>query len=65
MAKRLYEIIGAIRLATDKGELSFTANFGGTQVHDGDATIDAALRRADCALYEAKEGGRNLVVIRD
>ncbi|MDO8606522.1 MAG: diguanylate cyclase [Phaeospirillum sp.] len=65
VTRRLHEKIGAIRLHTEKGELGFTASFGVTQVRDGDATIDMALRRADGALYEAKDGGRNRVVFRD
>ncbi len=65
VAKRLHECIGAIALVTDKGKLGLTASFGVTQVHEDDADIDIALRRADAALYEAKEGGRNRVVFRD
>ena len=65
VARRLHERIAAIRLDTGKGELGLTASFGVTQVHDDDATIDIALRRADAALYEAKESGRNQVLFRD
>lgn len=65
VAKRLHERIGAIRLSTDKGELRFSASFGVTQVRQQDLDIDMALRRADSALYEAKENGRDRVVVRD
>lgn len=65
VARRLHERIGDIHIATEKGELSVTASFGVTQVRPGDGDIDIALRRADQALYEAKETGRNKVVFRD
>ncbi|CAA7627131.1 sensor domain-containing diguanylate cyclase [Magnetospirillum sp. SS-4] len=65
VARRLHERIGDIHIATDKGELSVTASFGVTQVRPDDGDIDIALRRADQALYEAKETGRDKVVFRD
>lgn len=38
-----------------------TASFGVAEIRPGDAGIDAALARADRALYAAKRAGRNRV----
>jgi diguanylate cyclase (GGDEF)-like protein/putative nucleotidyltransferase with HDIG domain/PAS domain S-box-containing protein len=39
-------------------ELKVTASFGVTQVEEGDS-VEEVLRRADCAVYNAKKAGRN------
>ena len=41
-----------------------TASFGLTSLHRADRSIHDAIARADSALYEAKEKGRNRVAIR-
>jgi diguanylate cyclase (GGDEF)-like protein/PAS domain S-box-containing protein len=43
------------------GGKTITASFGVTELQNGD-TSETMLRRADRALYQAKESGRNLVV---
>lgn len=45
-----------------KGKVSITCSFGVTEYRAGDA-VDSMLKRADIALYEAKTGGRNRVVM--
>lgn len=42
--------------------LKFTVSIGVACLLDDDADFDSLLRRADTALYQAKEGGRNKVV---
>jgi diguanylate cyclase (GGDEF)-like protein/PAS domain S-box-containing protein/putative nucleotidyltransferase with HDIG domain len=42
-------------------DLKVTASFGVTQVEEGD-TVEEVLRRADCAVYNAKKSGRNRTV---
>lgn len=49
-------------VAHDGGaELKFTASFGVAWVGGSDASAEDCLRRADAALYRAKQRGRNLV----
>ena len=60
-AERLRETIERLEFRTSKGPLRTTCSFGVSEWRDGD-TVDELLRRADLALYAAKEGGRNRVV---
>lgn len=51
-----------LRIPSDDGRLvSITASFGVAEYQDQDKTIDKLLSRADVALYNAKENGRNQV----
>jgi len=43
--------------------LRMTASFGVTAVMPGEVDLEAAIGRADCALYRAKRGGRNRVAV--
>jgi len=45
----------------DEIELRFTISLGVSKVYSDEENFDAAMTRADTALYEAKEGGRNRV----
>jgi len=47
----------------DDIELRFTISSGVSQVTKEEENFDAAMSRADAALYEAKEGGRNKVCL--
>jgi len=61
MAERIRAGIEARTLATAKGELSLTASIGVTGWQPGE-TLDLLVARADAALLQAKEAGRNRVV---
>ncbi len=50
------------KVSTDEGYLPVTVSVGGAIVKSGSETADEALKRADDALYEAKDTGRNIVV---
>ena len=42
--------------------ISITASLGVATVMAGDESLEELLRRADAALYQAKESGRNRVI---
>jgi diguanylate cyclase (GGDEF)-like protein len=50
-----------VPLITPQGRYGMTASFGYAKMMAGD-TLDHSLRRADTALYAAKDGGRNRTV---
>ncbi|MGB0747488.1 MAG: diguanylate cyclase [Magnetospiraceae bacterium] len=61
-AERIREAVASIVIETEKGPLQFSVSIGvasQTDVH----SIEVALAMADKALYTAKHGGRNRVVI--
>ncbi|MCA1771953.1 MAG: diguanylate cyclase [Halomonas sp.] len=43
--------------------IAITASFGVTHIASGEKTLKAAIKRADNGLYEAKDTGRNRIVI--
>ncbi|RUO38925.1 hypothetical protein CWE15_10510 [Aliidiomarina taiwanensis] len=50
-------------IVTEKGELKVTITAGVTQISEHDEDVNAALKRADNALYQGKKAGRNRVVM--
>jgi diguanylate cyclase (GGDEF)-like protein len=64
VAERLRCGVAALRVLTGLHTVSVTASFGVAQQVPGEAWT-AALERADAAMYRAKQGGRNRVVLAD
>jgi len=60
-ANHLREVVGSIRHAGGPDGFSATISLGVTLYQPGE-TLDMVLSRADAALYQAKETGRNRVV---
>ena len=48
-------------IATEDGPLRLTVSLGLTSLGSAPADLDELLRRADVALYQAKQNGRNRV----
>ena len=63
LAKRLQTTIAAQQVEVDDGAVAVTLSIGVSQLQSGDNTFDAVLKRADDALYQAKQNGRNQVAI--
>ncbi|AWK86068.1 GGDEF domain-containing protein [Azospirillum thermophilum] len=62
-AERLRETIAGLRVPAGRRTIHFTISAGVSSCRDGDRTLDALLSSADKALYRAKHGGRNRVVV--
>jgi diguanylate cyclase (GGDEF)-like protein len=62
VADRLCHKLSQLRLTAKDGELAFTVSIGVTDVRQEDESLEAIMKRADEALYQAKNSGRNRVV---
>jgi diguanylate cyclase (GGDEF)-like protein/PAS domain S-box-containing protein len=60
-AERIRERMASINWTVDDVELQFTVSLGVAECQIGDETPDDSLKRADRALYVAKDAGRNAV----
>ena len=61
-AERIRQAVADLRVATPGGPLAFTISIGVAEVGENETTVQAAMARADLALYQAKAAGRNRVV---
>lgn len=59
VGERLRAAIATLRIDDDGDGLRMTISLGGTLTRPGKDRIEDALKRADLALYRAKEAGRN------
>ncbi|WMS42228.1 GGDEF domain-containing protein [Acuticoccus sp. MNP-M23] len=65
VAEKLRSIIEGLEIETTAGTLRVTGSIGVASLCPEDQSVSAALDRADKALYEAKNGGRNRVRMSD
>lgn len=61
VAERMRQAIMAVQIKAEKAVLSITASFGVTIIRPDDSMV-SLIKRADDALYAAKNAGRNQVV---
>ncbi|GAA1647482.1 protein kinase domain-containing protein [Actinoplanes couchii] len=64
-AERLRKAVTGTPIPTDVGPLTVTVSVGVCPADPSSTALDAALGAADAALYQAKQGGRNRVVLTD
>ncbi|MCX5877152.1 MAG: GGDEF domain-containing protein [Deltaproteobacteria bacterium] len=62
VAERFRQTIADLKVYVEEQTVHFTVSIGVTNLRQDDTGIEAVLRRADEALYLAKNGGRNKVV---
>ena len=63
LAENLRQTVERMEVALRRGSIRLTASIGVARVDMRERELDAALARADQALYEAKHRGRNRVVV--
>lgn len=61
IAERICRSIAELRFVTDKGPMQITTSIGCASLHADDSP-ESLVQRADMALYQAKNNGRNRVV---
>jgi len=64
-AERLRRKIAAAAIVFEGKAIAVTVSIGVAAMMPSDESADVALLRADAALYKAKDGGRNLVLLGD
>ena len=63
VCERMREAIKQMTIRTTQGDLGITVSIGLTMLTVDDLSIDSVLKRADNALYRAKNNGRDQVVL--
>jgi diguanylate cyclase (GGDEF)-like protein len=63
VAERIREMVEANALAIGESTLTLTVSIGIAEATGSSSGIEAVLREADQALYEAKRSGRNRVCV--
>ncbi|MCL2473295.1 MAG: sensor domain-containing diguanylate cyclase [Alphaproteobacteria bacterium] len=63
VAERIREYVESKNISVEDKKLLCTVSIGAAQLSAGDANFDDLIKRADEALYEAKNSGRNKVVV--
>jgi diguanylate cyclase (GGDEF)-like protein len=64
-AERICDKLAEHPMAVGRHEVGMTVSIGIASITDDDLSADAVLSRADRALYQAKDGGRNRVELAD
>lgn len=64
VAERLRNCISDLSVLTEDGRITITASLGAAKVTAETAGLEALLNRADSAMYNAKQSGRNRVEVR-
>jgi diguanylate cyclase (GGDEF)-like protein len=64
VASGLLRNIGAAHVPTPQGPVGSTVSIGVTIARPGETNLEAIIRRADAALYDAKEAGRGCIRVR-
>jgi len=63
ICKRLLQTIAKLKIRASSATVKITVSLGITMHQADDNSIDALLKRADDALYQAKNQGRNQIVL--
>lgn len=63
VAERLRRTLEVLEVETSGGTFNFTVSIGVSECQSHTETLGDGLKRADEALYAAKEGGRNRIVV--
>ncbi len=63
LAERIRQMVARHALRVHGARLPMSLSIGVTELRAGEQDIDAALSRADAAMYRAKQGGRNRVEV--
>jgi len=63
LAERLRTLFSEVPISVGDEALNFTVSLGVAEYRDSDTGVEDVISRADVALYEAKEQGRNSVIV--